>query len=941
MEERVSASEARGEPPPSAASSPPTPGERKGIRLGLGVGAENMQIAVQMGFLLSVAGLFSSVGAVKGFFDQFYRGSAIWVVVTMAMVAEKNMGASLQKCVFRIVGTVLGCSLASLTILLLQGVSVFFVTFNKGKGDDAKGKPEVLLSVVYAVCLFFVGSAVTVFRYRLASFQADYVFICAFFTTPLISASVFSEDWPWDLSTSLKPPLWRGCCILIGCLVSGMILCVFLPSTASHSLRSGVEKGMRDLTILASELTERLIEEAEVHGRCAGGVREVWGRCAESVREMCGRCAGGVREMCGRCAGDVRKVCRKCAGGVREVWGRCAESVLEMCGRCARGVREVWGRCAGGVRELCGKCAGVVREVCGSCAGSVREDSEHAEGGNSKASGAGSMLVDPEGRPSLQQCFVFADRKRKDLVIGLFGWMALFRTRLRASSSSSFEGGGETPNSRGRVQVPESQGRHGRVALGRRLSPEEEARIAKELWRIAFSISRESAAPPRDRETEIAEGARPYTSLRADEKERSRHKYGLGSFPLKDADRDTGAQTEGDIENGRPARDHADTQPSRGTIAKEEQTQDSGNESLFKTARVCTPLRLLLRDTRIKLLALLKALTDLAAERCVVNDVVPLQVSLVRSGSALTAFLDGDAPTHSDGRTLETIELHVEGEYDDNEVGGFYQRGLNDDTSRHTDQAYPPLSPAPGQSVRSLSCLRRGRTGLGDSQQRLQDLLQLSVEEGGGKGAGAQNEKRTQGGAEREAEEAEELLAAAKWMEELAEVAAVVCFLALRNALPAAEKERLSGACREARESGRRDHEDIRRASGSHYSGGPHSSSRGSGRPRVSSSSSSGGETGRDRLLSENSDKGKRGGTGEYRTPLQREGGAAERSSLSLPSGGRRRSDGGMGQAPEEEEGERGKREVGVRSSHDLHHRSHTHSFREHGLSRRCSLHMF
>ncbi|KAL9435293.1 hypothetical protein AB3S75_021547 [Citrus x aurantiifolia] len=161
-------------------------------------------------------------------------GNAMWAVMTVVVVFESSVGATLGKCINRAIGTFLAGSL---------GVGVHWIAFHSGKN---------LEPIVLGISLFLLASAATFSRFMpTIKARFDYGIMIFILTFSLVSVSGYRVDKLLELAQQRLSTIAIGASI---CIIISMLFCPMWAGDELHLLIC------QNLEKLAHSLDECVVE---------------------------------------------------------------------------------------------------------------------------------------------------------------------------------------------------------------------------------------------------------------------------------------------------------------------------------------------------------------------------------------------------------------------------------------------------------------------------------------------------------------------------------------------------------------------------------------------------------------------------------------------------------------------------------------------------------
>ncbi|KAL9430361.1 hypothetical protein AB3S75_025701 [Citrus x aurantiifolia] len=161
-------------------------------------------------------------------------GNAMWAVMTVVVVFESSVGATLGKCINRAIGTFLAGSL---------GVGVHWIAFHSGKN---------LEPIVLGISLFLLASAATFSRFMpTIKARFDYGIMIFILTFSLVSVSGYRVDKLLELARQRLATIAIGASI---CIIISMLFCPMWAGDELHLLIC------QNLEKLAHSLDECVVE---------------------------------------------------------------------------------------------------------------------------------------------------------------------------------------------------------------------------------------------------------------------------------------------------------------------------------------------------------------------------------------------------------------------------------------------------------------------------------------------------------------------------------------------------------------------------------------------------------------------------------------------------------------------------------------------------------
>uniref|UniRef100_A0A0G4HP25 Uncharacterized protein n=1 Tax=Chromera velia CCMP2878 TaxID=1169474 RepID=A0A0G4HP25_9ALVE len=217
-----------------------------------GLGYLNSKVCFQLGIIMGVASLLSSVDPVHKWLKSYDPSATSWIIITMVLVVEKNMGASLRKAVLRLAGTCVASVMAFVIIFIIRAIG------SAQQEQGLTGHISPLAVIVYFVYLFFCGFIFAGFQIKLTSH--DYVFNVAIFTLPLLGETAFDcgRDNICNWTDSWYKPVGRLVAIFLGGVASSLMLCVIFPAMATQRMAEGIELACEDVKELVERMGEKL-----------------------------------------------------------------------------------------------------------------------------------------------------------------------------------------------------------------------------------------------------------------------------------------------------------------------------------------------------------------------------------------------------------------------------------------------------------------------------------------------------------------------------------------------------------------------------------------------------------------------------------------------------------------------------------------------------------
>uniref|UniRef100_A0A0G4F074 Uncharacterized protein n=1 Tax=Chromera velia CCMP2878 TaxID=1169474 RepID=A0A0G4F074_9ALVE len=213
-----------------------------------GLGKSNAKLCFQLGLVMGVASLVSSVPHINNWVNVLEPSASSWTIITMVVVVQKTTGGSLKKAVWRLAGTFMASVLAFIIILIVRAIG------NGEAGEDSKLSMSAV--IVYFCYLSLAGVFLAVIQMKLG--QADYVFSVAMFTLLLLGETAFKCGSTCSFETMWPAPVGRLFAIVLGVAFSLAILCTFLPATATQRMAEGIETSCLHLGDLIECMGQKL-----------------------------------------------------------------------------------------------------------------------------------------------------------------------------------------------------------------------------------------------------------------------------------------------------------------------------------------------------------------------------------------------------------------------------------------------------------------------------------------------------------------------------------------------------------------------------------------------------------------------------------------------------------------------------------------------------------
>ncbi|KAL4433986.1 hypothetical protein ABPG75_000427 [Micractinium tetrahymenae] len=203
-------------------------------------------LALQTSLALALAMLFAVIEPLWLALDQ----SAVWIVVTTAVVLEPTLGATLKKTALRVAGTVLA-GVAGLCILYLAGAGA--------GGFNYTLHPTAMAAVVTAFTAA-AGAACMLLKLRYGA--ADYCFTVVLITIPVVVVPALRSTDGVEVDTTFK----RMAAILIGVGIAAAVQTLVLPVLGRRQLAQRMAGALREAALLLVELVGLLAGGADLDG---------------------------------------------------------------------------------------------------------------------------------------------------------------------------------------------------------------------------------------------------------------------------------------------------------------------------------------------------------------------------------------------------------------------------------------------------------------------------------------------------------------------------------------------------------------------------------------------------------------------------------------------------------------------------------------------------